>query len=272
LIKLNQNEFINKNREAWNEVTPIHVNHRKEEAKFFQRGGSTLDHVELKLLPDLRGKKVGHLCCNCGQDTLSLANLGAKCVGFDFSGAAISEARRLSAESRINVEFVESNVLDIPQKFYNKFDLIYISKGVLVWIPEVKQLIKSVSKLLHKGGKLFLYDQHPFTHILASDQDGDLVVKFDYFKESPNEYKGLDYLGGTEYDALPNYQFMVRLSDVLNGISESGMKLELFKEYDHSMFQQFLGMVKCEDGLFRFPKESGKTNIPLMMALMATLI
>ena len=79
-------------------------------------------------------------------------------------------------------------------------------------------------------------------------------------------------MGGTEYDALPNYQFMVRLSDVLNGISESGMKLDLFKEYDHSMFQQFPGMVKCEDGLFRFPKESGKTNIPMMMALMATLI
>ena len=272
MIRLKQDEFINKNREAWNEVTPIHISHRREEAKFFKRGGSTLDHFELKLLPDLREKKVGHLCCNCGQDTLSLANLGAKCVGFDFSGAAISEARRLSADSGIKVEFVESNVLDIPHEFYKKFDLIYISKGVLVWIPDVKKLIKSASELLHKGGKLFLYDQHPFIHLFDSDQDGDLVVKFDYFKESPNKYKGLDYVGGTEYDALPNYQFMVRLSDVLNGISESGMKLDLFKEYDHSMFQQFPGMIKCEDGLFRFPKEPGKTNIPMMMALMATLI
>ena len=69
-------------------------------------------------------------------------------------------------------------------EFYKKFDLIYISKGVLVWFPEIKQLIKSASKLLHKGGKLFLYDQHPFTHLFDSDQDGDLVVKFDYFKQS----------------------------------------------------------------------------------------
>lgn len=74
-----------------------------------------MDAVELRNLPDVRGIKVVHLCCNCGQDTLSLANLGAICTGFDVSLDAILHARTLSKESGVFAEFVECNVLSIPE-------------------------------------------------------------------------------------------------------------------------------------------------------------
>lgn len=88
-----------------------------------------MDAVELRNLPDVRGIKVVHLCCNCGQDTLSLANLGAICTGFDVSLDAILHARTLSKESGVFAEFVECNVLSIPEPYYNRFNLIYISRG-----------------------------------------------------------------------------------------------------------------------------------------------
>ena len=269
---MHTDEYIEKNRKAWDEVTPVHTSHRTGEAQFYKDGSSTLDHVEKSLLPDLRAKKVAHLCCNCGQDTLSMVNLGATCVGFDFSNSAIEEAIRLSEDSGVKAEFVKANVLDIPDTFNGKFDLVYISRGVLVWIPDLRALMRSVARLLRKGGKLFLYDQHPFAHLFDADQSGDLVAKFDYFKKNPDEYKGLDYVGGTMYDASPNYQFMVRLSDIFEGIAESGMRLENFKEFNHSFFEQFPGMVKNEDGLFRFPEGSGKPAIPFTMVVTATKV
>ena len=269
---MQHDEYIERNRKAWDEVIPIHISHREGEEQFFQQGGSTLDSVEKRLLQGLHGMRVAHLCCNCGQDTLSLANLGAKPVGFDFSSAAIEEAKRLSKDSTVKAEFVLTDVLKIPASFHGKFDLVYISKGVLVWFPDVRSLMKAVSKLLHKGGKLFLYDQHPFVHIFDVDRTGELVAKFDYFKSSPDEYKGLDYVGGTTYDALTHYQFMVRLSDILEGISENGFRLDMFREFNHSLFQQFPGMVKDEDGLYRFPQDSGIPDVPTMFAVMATLV
>lgn len=256
------------NESAWNEVIPIHQSHREGQEEYFRNRGCLLDETERKRLPDLKDKNVAHLCCNCGQDTLSLVNLGANCTGFDLSLEAIKEARRLSENSGVKADFVHSNVLDIPEAYFGRFDLVYISRGALVWIPDLKLLMKNVSALLKPGGELFLYDQHPFTHILDETQKG-LSVMHDYFEESPDEYYGLDYVGNTVYKAKPNYQFMVRLSDLLNGMTFNGLRIIEFLEFEHSMFQQFPEMTKREDGLFYLPKDSGVPRIPLMMLVRA---
>lgn len=228
-------KYTKANETAWDEVTPIHQSYRTGQVEFFRNGGNTIDRFELMNLPDLHGLRVAHLCCNCGQDTISLVTLGAVCVGFDQSGKAIEEARRLSAETGISAEFVKTDVLDIPWKYQGKFDLVYISIGVLVWMPDIYLLMKNASALLTEGGKLFLYDEHPFIHVFEGGGEVPLEIKYDYFDSRPSENRGLDYIGGSEYDARPNYQFMVRVSDVLNGIIDSGMKVTRFLEFDHSI-------------------------------------
>ncbi len=189
-------KYLRANEEAWNEVTPIHQSYRTGQEDFFRNGGFTLDKYELENLSDLHGKKLAHLCCNCGQDTLSLANLGASCTGFDQSEAAVSEARRLSQESGVEARFVKANVLEIPESYDGKFDFVYISIGVLVWIPDIPLLMKNVSKLLIPGGELFVYDQHPVCHIFDQYSEDPLKVRFNYFSTEPEEYRGLDYIGG----------------------------------------------------------------------------
>ncbi len=258
--------YMKANEEAWNEVTPIHKSHRKGEVDFFRSGGITLDKIELKHLGDIKGKKIAHLCCNCGQDTLSLSNMGGECTGFDLSEKALEEARTLASDSGISAEFVHSNVLDIPHEFDSKFDLVYISRGALVWIPDHKLLMKNISRILKKGGIAFIHDQHPFVHLF--DDDG-LVITHDYFNTEPEEFKGLDYIGNSTYEALPNYQYMVRLSDLITGLAENGMKISKFIEHDRTFFKQFENLVEDEDGFFSFPEGSGKPKFPWMMTLVA---
>ena len=52
-------------------------------------------HIELdvKLLGDVKGKKILHLQCHFGQDTLSLSRLGANATGVDLSDNAINKAK-----------------------------------------------------------------------------------------------------------------------------------------------------------------------------------
>jgi 23S rRNA G2069 N7-methylase RlmK/C1962 C5-methylase RlmI len=49
-------------------------------------------------LGDVRGLELLHLQCHIGTDTLSLARLGAKVTGLDFSGPALSVARDLARD------------------------------------------------------------------------------------------------------------------------------------------------------------------------------
>ncbi len=114
MTRLPYEEEMRRNAAAWNEVTPIHQSYKTGQDVLFRDGGCQLDIVERRYLPDLRGLRVAHVCCNCGQDTLSLANLGAVCTGFDQSEAAIAEARALSAASGVAADFVLANALDLP--------------------------------------------------------------------------------------------------------------------------------------------------------------
>lgn len=267
MTKLPFEDNISANEKAWDEVTPIHRSHRKGEVEYFKNGGCLLDEFERSHLPEIKGKRVAHLACNCGQDTLSLSNLGAICTGFDQSGKAIEEAISLATGSGISADFVRANILDIPQEFSGKFDVVYISKGVLVWLPDLRILMRNVSSILRSGGRFFLYDQHPFVHML--EEEGKLAVAHDYFDRKPERYSGLDYIGNTTYDASPNYQFMVRLSDISDGIRENGMELTEFLEFEHTFFPQFSGMRQGNDGLFTFIPESGRIRIPQTMIIKA---
>lgn len=258
--------FMKANESAWNEVTPIHKRHRKDEAEFFSSGGVTLDRIELENLSGIRGKKVAHLSCNCGQDTLSLVNLGAQCTGFDISEKALAEARGLSSRSGVPAEFVHCNVLDIPVEYNSRFDMVYLSRGALVWLPDLKLLMKNISRILKPEGEVFIHDQHPFIHIL----DDDLKPGSSYFNTNPEEYHGLDYIGNSEYEALPNYQYMVRMGDIINGMAENSLRITLFLEHAKTFFRQFPNMVEDSDGFYVFPGDSMVPELPLMVTIKAT--
>jgi 2-polyprenyl-3-methyl-5-hydroxy-6-metoxy-1,4-benzoquinol methylase len=92
-------DLHNENRLAWNEATLAHNSHKNNQAAFFRQGGQTLFPEEQQLLGDVSGLSLVHLQCNAGQDTLSLAQLGAEVTGVDISDTAIAFARELSAAS-----------------------------------------------------------------------------------------------------------------------------------------------------------------------------
>jgi hypothetical protein len=122
------------NRLAWNEATIAHNSHKQDQAGFLAQGGSTLFPEEIELLGDLAGQTLVHLQCNAGQDTLSLAHLGAIVTGVDISNAAIDFARRLSEDSGIPATFVRTDLYDWFAETAagsQRFDVAFCSYGTL---------------------------------------------------------------------------------------------------------------------------------------------
>ena len=72
---------------------------------------SDVVRFDLPRLGDMHGLDGVHLQCHIGTDTVSLARLGARMTGLDFSAPALAEARRLAAAAGVEATFVQSERL-----------------------------------------------------------------------------------------------------------------------------------------------------------------
>jgi 2-polyprenyl-3-methyl-5-hydroxy-6-metoxy-1,4-benzoquinol methylase len=184
-------DYRSVNRANWDERAPAHVKSPDYAVdRFLEDPGFISDVVrfDLPLLGDLRGKRGVHLQCHIGTDTVSLARLGARMSGLDFSLPALEEARRLASATRAEVEFVQADLYDAVEALgAEQFDLVYTGIGALCWLPDIDQWAGVVAKLLRPGGRLFIREPHPMLWS-AEDrrQDGLLVIEYPYFqREEP---------------------------------------------------------------------------------------
>ena len=254
-------QYTDANREAWNEVTPKHQMARKENLmeKFKETDYNALDPIETAKLLELgiQGKRVVQLCCNNGKDLLSLLNLGASSgVGFDISDEAIKEANQLQAISGRDCSFVRTDVYEIDEKYYDSFDLGYITVGSLIWLPDLEQFFKIVANLLKPGGTLFLYEIHPFTNMVETDKEWEETrkkspntsdpIRISYFKSDPwIDETSMDYIGHSTYKAKIHYNFPQKFSDILNAIIRANFVLHELMEYAHDISNEFMYLEKA---------------------------
>ena len=91
-------DYINANRENWNDRASAHatrtgVGYRVQRYIDDRRLISDVVRFDLDRLGAVDGLRTVHLQCHIGTDTLSLARLGARVTGLDFSPVALEEAR-----------------------------------------------------------------------------------------------------------------------------------------------------------------------------------
>jgi Methyltransferase domain len=113
-------------------------------------------------LVDLTGQRGVHLQCHIGTDTLSVARLGARMSGLDFSSAALAHARWVAECTGTDIDFHEADVYDAIEALCPAvFDFVYTGVGALCWLPDVARWARVVANLLRPGGRLFIREGHP---------------------------------------------------------------------------------------------------------------
>ncbi|WP_052675835.1 class I SAM-dependent methyltransferase [Paenibacillus sp. IHBB 10380] len=242
---MNIKTYTKSNREAWNEVNPIHQKHNPINLKevFQTKGFSTLDeHItDTFRRLGLQGKRAAQLCCNNGRELLSLVNLGAQSgTGFDISDHAIEEAKELAETSGLPCTFVRTDVYDIDSTHVNQYDLMYISIGALTWLPDLHKFFGIASTLLKKDGMLVIYEMHPLLNMLAMEDEPEfedpLKIAFSYFKSDPwIANTGIDYVGNTTYESQTNYSFSHTLASIFNAVIQSGINITEYEEHQHDI-------------------------------------
>ena len=258
-------DYFEINRKSWNARTSIHIASDFYGMPAFREGATSLIDIELRLLGDVAGKSILHLQCHFGQDTLSLARLGAKVTGVDLSDVAISEARKLANELAVSAEFVCCNVYDLEQHLDGQFDVVFTSYGAIGWLPDLARWAHIVRRFLKPGGRLVLVEFHPFVWMFDERFH---EIKYPYFNRGPIvESSSGTYADRTAPIEHQDVGWNHPLSEVLGSLMASGLSIRHFQEYDYSPYGCFETAVRVREGVYRVPNLGDK--IPMLYSVVA---
>ncbi|MBL7938053.1 MAG: class I SAM-dependent methyltransferase [Flavobacteriales bacterium] len=253
------------NRAAWNARTLLHVGSEFYDVESFVSGRNSLSALELELLGDVRGKRILHLQCHFGQDTLSLARMGAEVTGLDLSDTAIDEARKLTARCGLKAEWVIGNVIDHVPELDGIFDIVFTSFGTVGWLPDLKPWAANIQRYLKPGGRFVFVEFHPVLWMYDNDFTHPAYSYFN--RERIVEEEQGSYADRYAEIKLSSYCWNHDLAEVLSALLDNGLRLERIVEIDGSPHDCFNNTVKGDDGLYRIKGLEGK--LPMVYGLVA---
>lgn len=262
----NSTDYININKQTWNDKTDVHIASEFYDVEGFLNGKSTLNAIELELLGDVSNKKILHLQCHFGQDTITFSRMGAKATGVDLSDKAIERAREFTTTLNLDTTFVCCDIYDLPNHLNEKFDIVFTSYGTIGWLPDLTKWANVISHFLKPGGKFVMADFHPVVWMYDDDFK---TVFYSYFNMEPI----VETITGTYADKdaaieTKSVGWNHPTSEVLNALIQSGLELNSFDEYDYSPYNCFNETEEFEKGKFRIKHLENK--IPMVFSLVAT--
>ncbi len=260
-----ENNYLELNRQNWNNRVAGHLTSDFYQMDAFRAGESSLKEIELALLENVEGKKILHLQCHFGQDTLSLARMGASVTGIDFSDKAIREAQNLAAELSIEATFLCCDVYSTSEHLSEKFDIVYTTYGTIGWLPDLNKWAKVIAERLKPGGKLIFVDFHPVVWMFDNDFK---QVAYNYFQGSPIVEEVSSSYADKEIEITDTtITWNHGLSEVYQALQKAGLTINHFSEYPFSPYDCLNDLIEVEPN--RFQVKHLVNKIPMVYALTA---
>ncbi|GGK56136.1 MULTISPECIES: class I SAM-dependent methyltransferase [Flavobacteriaceae] len=257
--------YIDINKKLWNQKTEIHYNSDFYDIDSFIKGKDSLNPVEIGLLGKIKGKRILHLQCHFGQDTISLARHGALPTGIDFSENAIEKAKKLNESLDAKAKFIQSDIYNLPEILDEKFDIVFTSYGVIGWLPDMSKWAEIIKQYLKPGGEFIMVEFHPIVWMFSDDFK---QIEFNYMDSAPI----IEELEGTYTDRdaqikEKSVSWNHGLSTVIDSLIKTGLLITDFKEHNYSPYDCFENTVKIDDSKFQIRGLENK--IPMIYSLKA---
>ncbi|MDT0267398.1 class I SAM-dependent methyltransferase [Streptomyces sp. DSM 44915] len=263
-----ERDWLRVNRANWDDRVRVHAESDFYDLPGFLAGGDPLRATEVAEVGDVSGRRLLHLQCHMGQDTLAWARRGAWVTGVDFAPAAVEVARGLAAELGLaeRARFVVSDVYRAREALDGeRFDVVFTGGGSLVWLPDLARWAEVVADSLRPGGFVYVSEFHPVTDTL--DEAGERVVA-DYFDDRPERWETAHtYTDGPALRHRETVQWRHPLGEVVTALAVAGLRIEFLRERPATLFQRFSSLRRGPGGEFGFP--AGRPRVPLMYSLRA---
>jgi SAM-dependent methyltransferase len=261
---------IDVNRRMWDERAGIHAQDKTGcyGLDRIRAGEYALHPIEEAEIGDVSGKRVLHLQCHIGSDTVCLAGRGAKVTGLDFSEVAIDRARRLADEAGLHAAFVRGTVDEAPRLTPGPFDLVFTTWGTICWLPDLSAWARVIASVLKPGGELYFADAHP-GFLLMEEGAGRMVPTYDF--DTPPE-RPLEFIEQTTYTGDPTvlahqstWVWIHPVSAVIGALIDAGLTIVMFHEHEELPWQGLPMLVRASHSRWRLP--DGHPRFPLSYSL-----
>jgi SAM-dependent methyltransferase len=221
------------NREHWDARADVHARSRYYDlAGVRARGPAPIVGPDEAEVGPVAGKRLLHLQCHIGTDTLRWAALGATVTGVDLSPGSLAVARSLAADAGLAARFIEADIDDLPDVLDERFDVVYASYGVLCWVPDLPRWAAVAAAFVAPDGFAYLADGHPFDVAVDPGRFG----RSGYFDRGPRRFE-VDH-SYVEATAPPitrpvGWQWFHPLGDVVNAFAATGLHVDFLHEHPH---------------------------------------
>jgi len=252
-------DYLSINKEAWDKRTKVHVKSNFYDLESFKEGKSSLNKIEIEQVGNVSGKKLLHLQCHFGQDTLSWARKGADVTGVDLSSEAIEQANSLKSTLELKANFIANDIYIFGTNNKEKFDIVFTSYGVLCWLPDLTNWANLIVNSLVTGGEFHLVEFHTF---------GDLLSGYSYFpRAEPDIEDEGTYTENCDGEKSTMITWAHSLSEVVNALISAGLSIEYFKEYPYSPYNCFEGLEHVDNQGYQMIYKG--QQVPLLYSIKA---
>ncbi len=260
-----EESYIEINRQSWNNRIDAHLKSFFYDLDGFLNGKTSLNEIELNLLGNLKGKRVLHLQCHFGQDTISLSRLGADVTGIDLSDKAIESAKRIAKDTNSGAKFICCDIYDLPNHLNEQFDVVFTSYGTIGWLPDLDKWAKIVSKFLTPNGQFVFVEFHPVVWMFDDNFD---KIGYRYFNSGAIVETETGTYADKEADITQtSVMWNHGISEVVNSLINNGLEINSLDEFDYSPYNCFNKTIEFEPKKFRIKHLSN--NIPMVYSISA---
>jgi len=200
---------------------------------------------ELRLFPDLNGKKVLEVGCGGGQSLKWCGDRGtSELWGLDISEHQLEHAAKHLKENGYDAKLICSPMeqnLGLPQRY---FDVVY-SIYAIGWTVDLETTFSLISSYL-KSGSVFIFSwDHPFLHCVEAKNE-QLIFSVSYHESEPFTFSRSGAGKGVgrspvefEEGGNPLTLYNHRLSDYINALASSGFAVErIIEETDKDTLER----------------------------------
>jgi len=135
---------------------------------------------ELRLLGDLRGKRVLDLGCGTGLAAINFGHQGAMVIALDGSDARLADARAHAERAEVKVEWRKGDLADLAFLRAESIDAAF-SANAIGEVDDAARLFRQVQRVLKANGAFVFSYEHPMG--LCVGPSG--MVERSYFEPGP---------------------------------------------------------------------------------------
>jgi SAM-dependent methyltransferase len=176
--------------------------------------------AELRLLGDVKGKRILELGCGGAQCSIAFAKQGASAIGVDFSAEQLAFARRLCDREGAKVELRQSDLADLAFLTSDSVDIAF-SAYTFGYVEDLGRVFRQIHRVLKVGAPLVFSLPHPAYDMIDDDADPALLVRRSYFDRSPIDY---------EWNGIAFTDYHHTISDLYMSLVRSSYRVEQILE------------------------------------------